>query len=133
MITTLPIEYQRSFSLHLYWASHGVLLLRSNKDKNHSTRIDISFQDVRWMALPAWLDGIRIEHGELSDIPLPLTAKIKEEAHYMSVFRVISQDISHYLVASKTVCVAEDEMNYGENSSLLPDLDFRSFTAPLRE
>ena len=133
MIATLPIEYQRSFSIHLYWVSHGVLLLRSGKDKNHSTRIDISFQDVRWMALPAWLEGIRIERGELSDIPLPLTAKIKKEAHYMSVFRVISQDVTHYLLASETVCVAEDEMNYGENSSLLPNFDFKGFTAPLWE
>lgn len=85
------------------------------------------------MALPAWLDGIRIMRGDLSDIPLPLVAKIKQEAHFMSVFMVISQDVTHYLLASETVCVAEDEMNYGENSSLLPNFDFGRFTASLRK
>ncbi len=81
------------------------------------------------MALPAWLEGVRIERGKLSDIPLPLTAKIKEEAHHMSVFRVISQDVAHYLLASETVCVAEDGKSYGENSALLPNFDFGAFSA----
>lgn len=129
----LPIEYQRTFSIHLYWVSHGLLLLRSGKDRNHATRIDILFQDVRWMALPAWFEGIRIERGEQSDIPLPLTARINEEAHFMTVFRVISQGVTHCVMASESVSVAEDVMNYGDDSSLLPNFDFRGFLAPLRK
>ncbi|HEX4262781.1 MAG TPA: hypothetical protein VH597_00470 [Verrucomicrobiae bacterium] len=86
MVATLPLEYKRRFSLHLYWPSHGPLLLRSGKDNGNSNRIDILFHDVRWMALPVWFEGLRIERGELSEIPIPLTAKIKEEAHLMSVF-----------------------------------------------
>jgi len=130
-ITTLPIEYDRMFSLHLYWVSHGLLLLRSGKSNQQPTRIDILFGDVRWMTLPVWLEGIRIERGQLSEIPLPLTAKIKEEAHLMSVFRVISQGVIHYVLAAEGVCVAEDEKCYGDNSSLLPNFDFRAFVAPL--
>ena len=83
----LPLEYDRTFSLHLYWVSHGLLLLRSGKTKEYPTRIDILFSDVRWMTLPAWFEGIRIESGELSDIPLRLTAKIKQEAHFMSAYK----------------------------------------------
>jgi|SRR6266850_4259465 len=110
MIATLPIECQRRFSLHLYWVSHGPLLLRSGKSAKHSTQIDILFYDVRWMALPVWFEGIRIERGEFSDIPLPLTPQIKAEAHLMSVFKVISQGITHCVLAADGVRVAEDQM-----------------------
>jgi hypothetical protein len=131
MAATLPIEYQRRFSLHLYWVSHGPLLLRSGKSEKESTRIDILFYDVRWMTLPVWFEGIRIERGELSDIPFPLTAKIKEEAHLMSVFRVVSQDVAHYVIAGQNVSVSEDQKDYADDSSLLTNFDFRAFVAPL--
>jgi hypothetical protein len=128
---TLPVEYDRSFSLHLYWVSHGVLLLRSGKTNTHPCRIDILFGDVRWMALPVWFQGIRIERGEVSDIPLPLTAKIKDEARFMTVFRVISQGVTHCLLAGNGVHVAEDQLPYSADSSLLPNFDLRAFVAPL--
>ena len=113
--------------------SHGPLLLRSGKSDGNLTRVDILFYDVCWVTLPVWLDGIRIERGELSEIPLPLTETIKTEARLRSVFRVISQGVIHYVVAAAGVCVAEDQGHYGENSLLLPNLDFRAFMAPLRK
>jgi hypothetical protein len=128
----LPFESDREFRIHLYWMSHGILLLRSDRTEAHPTRVDILFQDIRWMCLPAWLTGIQIEQGQISDIPIPLTAEIKKEAHFMSVFRVTSQGVTHSLLASSTCSIAEDEKQYGENSSLLPHYDFRAFTAPLR-
>ena len=129
----LPFESDREFRVQLYWASHGILLLRSGMTKAYPTRIDILFQDVRWIGLPAWLTGIQIEQGQISDIPIPLTAEIQKEAHFMSVFRVISQGVIHSLLASSTCSFAEDEKRYSENSSLLPNYDFRAFTVPLRE
>src|SRR4051794_7386693 len=92
---TLPAQYDRKFSLWLYWKSHGLLLLRSNKTSRNFTRIDILFCDVRAMALPAGFDGLRIENGQLSEIPFALTDELKKEAQYMSVFRLISQGINH--------------------------------------
>ena len=83
------------------------------------------------MTLPVWLEGIRIEGSELSEIPIPLTAKIKEEAHFMTVFKVVSQGVMHFVMAGKSVGVAEDEKDVGQNSSLLPYLDFEAFVAPL--
>ena len=128
----LPIVYERTFSLHLYWVSHGLLLLRSDKTALHPTRIDILFQDVRWMALPVCFEGLRIERGELCDLPLPLTAKIAQEAHFMSAFKVVSQSVCHYVLAAESVCVAEDHELYHADSSLMPNHDFRAFTAPSR-
>lgn len=130
--TTLPIAFDRSFSLHMYWVNHGLLLLRSGKTNKDSSRIDILFSDVRWMALPVWFEGIRIERGEPSDIPLALTAKIKEEAHFMTVFRVTSQGVTHCLLAGDSVSIVEDQQEYFADSSLLPNFDFRVFGAPLR-
>lgn len=129
---TLPIAYDRSFSLHVYWVSHGLLLLRSGKTNKFSSRIDILFSDVRWMALPVWFEGIRIERGEPSDIPLALTAKIKEEVNFMTVFRVTSQGVTHCLLAGDGVRVVEDQQDYYADFSLLPNLDFRAFDAPLQ-
>lgn len=131
MVATLPIEYQRRFSIQVYWASHGLLLLRSHKSEQHSTRIDILFTDVRWMALPVWLDGVQIEHGKLLDIPIPLTAKIKEEAHFMTTFKLVSQGVTHFVLAGKNVLMAEDQNDYGQDSSLMPNHDFHAFVAPL--
>lgn len=130
---TVPLEFDRRFSIHLYWVSHGLLLLRSGKSGHLSTRVDILFSDVRWMTLPVWFEDLKIERGELSEIPLPLTAKIKEEAHFMSVFKVTSQGVAHWVIAGKNVSVSEDEKNYGEDSSLLPHFDFCAFVAPLWE
>jgi hypothetical protein len=126
----LPVDYDRKFEIKLYWSSHGTLLLRSGKTDQHPKRMDILFGDVRWMALPVWFDGLRIELGTLSDIPIPLTAKINEEAHFMSVFRVISQGVTHCVLAGG-FSVAEDEEFYAADSLLLPNLDFRAFIEPL--
>jgi hypothetical protein len=127
----LPIEFQRHFSVHLYWASHGPLLLRSCKSEKHPTRVDILFYDVRWISLPMWMKNIRIERGELSEIPLQLTTSTKKEAHLMSVFRVISEGVTHYVLAGRNVRIAEDQKEFTDDSSLLTNFDFRAFVAPL--
>lgn len=122
----LPIEYPRPFSVQLYWNSHGVLLLRSRKTAAHSRRIDILFTDVRWIALPCWFDSIRIESGAGSDLLLPLTPRIKAEAHLMSVYKVISGDIIHGLLAGNNVWVSEDDRD-DPDSALLPSFRLRRF------
>jgi len=126
-LATLPLEYARSFSLHLYTIGHGLLLLRSGKTTELVTRVDIAFYDVRWMVLPNRLNGLRIEKGQISDIPLPLTEMIKKEAHFMSVYRLSSEGVMHYLLAD-AVRVMEDEKDYMDNSPLLPYCNLRAFS-----
>ena len=43
----------------------------------------------------------------------------------------MSQDLTHYVLASANVLVSEDEKDYHEDSALLPNYDFRAFVAPL--
>ena len=124
--TELPIEYARRFSVQLYWDSHGVLLLQSRKTAEHSTRLHILFTDVRWMALPMWFDGIRIEQGTMMDLPIPLPPAINSEAHRMCVFKVTSSGIVHALVAGKDVQVSADSRD-DLDSPLLPDFKLNGF------
>ena len=127
--TKLPIRYERRFWIQLYWPGHGLLLLRSFDANALPQRVDILFHDVRWMVLPAWFEGLCIEQSTVSDIPVPLTPKIKEEIRFMSVFRITSQDVAQWLIAGEGVQVAEDSGEPVGNSQLLPDFHLRALSA----
>jgi hypothetical protein len=57
----LIYESDRLFSVFGYAMSHGLLLLRSGKDRTPASRVDILFQDVRALEIRAWFQGVRIE------------------------------------------------------------------------
>ena len=50
----------RKFQLWRYTVSHGQLLLRSTKDDDHPTRVDVLFKNVHAIDLPASMDGLHI-------------------------------------------------------------------------
>jgi hypothetical protein len=58
----------RSFVVFSYSASHGLLLLRSRKSNQHSTRVDILIEDVRAMEARSWFNGIEIEEVDPSHL-----------------------------------------------------------------
>jgi hypothetical protein len=65
MGSQLVFESDRPFSVFGYSMSHGLLLLRSGKSKEHAnTRVDVLFQDVRALEIRAWFKGIRIEEED---------------------------------------------------------------------
>jgi len=57
----IVFKSNRSFIVVSFAASHGLLLLRSNKTMSISTRMDVLIQDVRAAELRFWFDGITIE------------------------------------------------------------------------
>ena len=114
-----PIQYDRQFSVHIYWVSHGLLLLRSGKLVHDHKRIDILFCDVRLLGIPTLLDGLRITHHVDQEVATRLDAGF---CH----FKIDAGGSEYSLIASPTVTVHEDDLLYHENSSLLPDFDFRS-------
>jgi len=69
-----PIQYDRQFSVHIYWVSHGLLLLRSGKLVHDHKRIDILFCDVRLLGIPTLLDGLRITHHVDQEVATRLDA-----------------------------------------------------------
>ena len=116
----LPIQYDRQFSVHLYWVSHGLLLLRSGKVSDAHKRVDILFCDVRLLGIPTFLDGLKITRHPDQNAATQIDAGL---CH----FTIDASESEHSLIASPTIMVSEDDLQYHENSSLLPDFDFRSF------
>lgn len=64
ILTGMPepeFESDRRFQIWKYRVGHAQLLLRSVKDGEHPSRIDVLFVGTRHIDLPATLDGLRIE------------------------------------------------------------------------
>jgi hypothetical protein len=118
----LPVRYERRFTMHLYWTSHGLLLLRSGKSKENLTRVDILFRDVTWMTLPTWFDGLEIVLSSAEALPFRLPTTIQREIHSRRVYRLTTDGVDHFIVASKRISIAEDDGHYFEDSLLIPDL-----------
>ena len=58
------LSFQRFFQIWNYTASHAQLLVRSNKDSENDTRIDILFKNVSIVHIPTALKNINITQGE---------------------------------------------------------------------
>ncbi len=61
-MTVLLFRSDRTFQVWSYSVSHGQLLLRSPKDQEHKTRIDLLFSETKLINLPVVLRGIEIKH-----------------------------------------------------------------------
>ncbi|GAA1380910.1 hypothetical protein [Catellatospora chokoriensis] len=113
-----PLSFDRRFELWSYRVSHGVLLLRSNIRAGCATRIDLMFRGVTALKL-------RDEYKDLVVDLLSLDAARAELGHEMDAiqsgmfaFSIRSASgASGYVVAS-SVYLSEDDMDYGEPSSI---------------
>jgi hypothetical protein len=54
-------ESGRRFQVWKYTVSHAMLLLRSVKDDDHDTRVDVLFVAVSHIDVPTTFEGLRIE------------------------------------------------------------------------
>ena len=54
-------ESPRTFQVWDYTVSHAQLLLRSVKDSDHESRIDVLFVGTRHVNVPTTMEGLRIE------------------------------------------------------------------------
>jgi hypothetical protein len=115
----------RRFSVHLFWVSHGLLLLRSGKVDGEGTRIDVLFQDVIWMCLPAWLNRLTIKEVNLADAAFRVPRSIESEVAGRHVYALETEDGTHHVIAG-SVTIADDNLEYFEPSSLLPGIGFPS-------
>ena len=50
----------RHFQLWRYTVSHSQLLLRSTRDNDHDTRVEVLFKGVRRVDLPTSFDGLTV-------------------------------------------------------------------------
>ena len=111
----------RRFSLHLYWTSHGLLLLRSAMTAEHPTRMDVLFSDVIWMSLPAWMPGLLVSEIEVREVLPYLPPSLHAEAAERRAYRVLVEETPHFVVCGG-LRTAEDQADYFAPSELLPGL-----------
>jgi hypothetical protein len=117
-----PISFpNRRFSLHFYWVSHGLLLLRSGITEKNATRVDLLFSDVLWLSIPVWMNGLLIEQAEVAKALPHLPSSLHTEAAERRAYRLIVEDTHHFVVCGD-VRTAEDQLAYFEPSALIPGL-----------
>lgn len=57
----IEFESERPFQMWRYSVGHSMLLLRSTKDEQHDTRVDVLFKRVERLDLPTVCQGLTIE------------------------------------------------------------------------
>lgn len=113
------IEYRdRVFQMWAYTVGMGRLLLRATKTPTFGTRIDVLFQDVRAVVLPARLEGLSVRIASPQDrfkVPESIGQWMSDDAE---VYVCEGTGYTGYVVAS--VCLLhEDQGDYGDDSPLL--------------
>ena len=58
----------RTFRVWLYSVGHSTILLRSMKEPGASSRIDVVFKPVRYMALPTALTGLEVRLANAAEL-----------------------------------------------------------------
>lgn len=114
------IEHRdRRFQLWAYSVSMSRLLLRSTKDEGATTRIDILFQNVAAVALPASLLGVVVRPANDEELRW-IADSSGVEVRSGRAFVVEGDGYRGYVVAGAVV-EAKDDGEYFEPSPLWPD------------
>lgn len=107
----------RLFQIWFYSVSHSILLLRSVKTEELSSRIDIAFKNVKLINLTTNLNGLIIE--------------VKSDSNESNTIEFGSSSIKRYFVKSDTaegyvlagdVSWLEDHGEFFDTSELLKDM-----------
>jgi hypothetical protein len=107
-----PFSSPRSFQVWLFTVTHRTLLLRSVKDTNNATRIDILFKQVRHLYIPSQFNGLDVVEGEFLGVPENLRASLKVGE---KIYRMTSPAFDGWIVAT-TCAWHEDNGDYGDDS-----------------
>lgn len=106
----------RLFEAWRYTVNHRQLLLRSNKTEDLSTRIEVLFKDVDFMALPPAMRGLRVTKCDMATEGL--LAALPEISSSKPWYRIEADRLVGY-VAAGAVLINEDELSYNEASPLI--------------
>jgi ribonucleotide reductase alpha subunit len=109
----------RRFQLWAYSVSMGRLLLRSTKGEDVTTRVDVLFQNVAALSLPASMMGVVVRSAD-ADEQRWIADSSGVEVVNGRAFVVEGDGYRGYVVAG-VVVEAEDDGDYFEPSALWPD------------
>lgn len=108
----------RRYVLWEYTVSHGQLLLRSARDNDNPTRIDVLFKDVGFLHMPDGLDIESIDEISAAEVrAIGGEDALKALIHKRKGFRLRSPS-GDALVVALVMVTAEDDLDSGEPSSL---------------
>lgn len=108
----LPIHFPRRFQLWSYAVSHSLLLLRSTKNEDHPSRLDVLFRGVSEVKLPRSLTNVSIGLVPDGDPLLDeLGVRRKPEIH---AFSVTADDYDGGFVVAWSVHFAEDDLDFDD-------------------
>ena len=93
--------------------SHGQLLVRSPKDANHSTNLDLMFSGVEYMDLPRHLGQIEVHEPDETDV-LFIRERLAKQGGSDSIFVLIS-DSRRYRVVAAALKISENELDIFES------------------
>lgn len=111
-----PVRFDRRFQLWSYSVSHSVLLLRSNKDSDHPTRIDLMFRSVVETRLRHRVPDLSVD--VISDDGAKLRELGIEDRGDRHVFLISSRDFPNGYIVSGSMYFSEDYLLDGEPSTI---------------
>jgi hypothetical protein len=108
-------SFARMFQVWLYTVSHAQLLLRSTKDGERGTRIDILFKDVQAVQLPTILRGLHMVVMSGQEAVEKSKAMGVELRGNHSVFALRGSNYAGFVIAGGAF-VHEDEGSHSDPS-----------------
>lgn len=95
------LESERMFLIESYAASHGMLLLRSNRTNTVATTIDVLFRDVRAMDIRAWTEGLKIELHPDDSLESHPSKPLEMLQRGQNVYRLSGHGWTGFVIASR--------------------------------
>lgn len=103
----------RMFQTWEFKVSHGQLLIRSPKDANHPTNIDLMFSGVEYMDLPRHLGQLEVQQPDETDVSF-IGERLAKQGSSDSIF-VLTSDNRRYRVVAAALTVSENELDIFES------------------
>jgi hypothetical protein len=119
IIMTDPIvRFDRKFQLWLYSVSHGQLLLRSTKNQNYQTQVDVLFKNVAIIQLPVVFAGLAISEISQQEFRLFELSACLLDVHERRCFKLEGENWDGFIVAGH-VSWLENDSEHSAESELL--------------
>ena len=112
------IQFNRKFKVWGYTVSHGQLLLRSTKDNDYPTRVDVLFKNVIFIQIPVLFLGLVVSEMDKKDFQsLNLSTGLYPERN-RKFFKVSGNNWNGVIVAG-VVSFLEEDAEHSSQSKLI--------------
>jgi len=126
------VKVSRIVQVWSYTVSHGQLLLRATKDRDHLTRVDVLFKGVGAMQLPSVMQSLTVKEAEPEEREEILGSTSVSMPEERRCFVLEGPGFRGWVIAGAVVSM-EDEGEYFEPSPLLDRLSGGSAGPPLED